>query len=221
LERIWDFSLAGIRRTVEDSLTRLGLDHLDVAFLHDPEHHPQSALAQGVPALAQLKAEGLVDAIGLGSMDCAVISRFVREADLDLVMMAGRYTLLEQPALADALPACAQRGVTVVNAGVFNSGILATDRLDPDARYDYLPVSPALLAKATAIADCCHRHRTSLRAAALAFAAAPKAISTIVWGADRPEQVLQNVSDGQAAIPAELWAELAELDLIPPDADLP
>ncbi|SPL88964.1 L-fuco-beta-pyranose dehydrogenase [[Actinomadura] parvosata subsp. kistnae] len=129
--RVWDFSRDGIRRSVEDSLTRMGVDRFDVLFLHDAEEHFEDALCEGAPALAELRAEGLVGAIGAGMYDTGLLTRLVREADVDVIMLSAHYTLLRQPALDDLLPACAERGVSVLAASVFNSGILATPRPRP------------------------------------------------------------------------------------------
>src|SRR5690606_17884275 len=143
--RVWDFTRDGIRRSVEESLTRLGLDRIDVLYLHDAEQHFEDALRDGYPALAQLRAEGLVGAIGAGMHDAGKLTRLVREADPDVVMLSGRYTLLDHSALDDLLPACIEHGVSVVAASVFNSGLLATDRPSAGARYDYGSATPELV----------------------------------------------------------------------------
>ena len=123
--RVFDFSRDGIRRSFAESLDRIGVDRLDIAYLHDPDDHIPDVLATGLPALAELRAEGAVTAIGAGMNDSVPLARLVRETDIDVVMLAGRYTLLDQESLDDLLPACEERGVAVVAAGVFNSGILA------------------------------------------------------------------------------------------------
>lgn len=133
--RVWDFTADGIRRTLEASLERLGLDRIDVVYLHDPDDHAEVAFREGYPALEKLRSEGLVGAIGAGMNQTAMLTRFVRDTDVDVVLCAGRYTLLEQPALADLLPAAAERGASVVIGGAFNSGLLADPR--PDATYNY------------------------------------------------------------------------------------
>jgi D-threo-aldose 1-dehydrogenase len=123
--RVWDFSRDGIRRSVEESLARMGMDRVEVLLLHDAEDHFQAALHQGYPALAELRAQGVVGAIGAGMYHTAMLTTLVRETDVDVVMLAGRSTLLTQRALDDLLPACAERGVSVLAAAVFNSGVLA------------------------------------------------------------------------------------------------
>ena len=123
--RVWDFSRDGIARSVEDSLARMGTGRFDMLFLHDAEEHFEAALRDGYPALAELRAQGVVSAIGAGMYDTRLLTRLVREADVDVVMLANRYTLLNHSALDDLLPACAERGVSVLAAAVFNSGVLA------------------------------------------------------------------------------------------------
>ena len=122
-----DFSREGIRRSFEESLECLGLDRLDIAYLHDPDEHWTDVLATGYAALEELRSEGMVGAIGAGMNQSAMLADLVRETDVDVVMLAGRYTLLEQSALDDLLPLCCERGVAVVAAGVFNSGLLARE----------------------------------------------------------------------------------------------
>ena len=125
--RRWDFSRDGIRRSLEESLERLGLDRLDIVYLHDPDEHWTEVLATGYAALEELRSEGIVAAIGAGMNQSTMLADLVRETDLDVVMLAGRYTLLEQDALDDLLPLCCERRVAVVAAGVFNSGLLARE----------------------------------------------------------------------------------------------
>ncbi|WP_084800709.1 aldo/keto reductase, partial [Promicromonospora kroppenstedtii] len=139
--RVWDFSRDGVLASIEASLERTGLDRIDVAYLHDPDEHWTQAAHEALPALVELRDQGVVGAIGAGMNQSAMLARFVRETDVDVVMCAGRFTLLEQPALADLLPAAAERGVAVVAAAVYNSGLLAQDRPPSDATYDYAPVA--------------------------------------------------------------------------------
>jgi D-threo-aldose 1-dehydrogenase len=129
--RVWDFSRDGVWRSVEESLARMSMDRIDVVLLYDAEDHFQAALHHGYPALAELRAQGVVGAIGAGMYHTAMLTTLVRETDLDVVMLAGRYTLLNQRALDDLLPACADRGVSVLAAAVFNSGVLASPRPAP------------------------------------------------------------------------------------------
>ncbi len=212
--RVWDFSRDGIRRSLEASLARLGLDRVDVALLHDPEQHAEVALRTGFPALAELREEGLVGAIGAGSKDAAVLTRLVTECTPDVVLVAGRFTLLEQPAREALLPACAAAGVEVFNAGVFNSGLLAVDQPGAGLHYEYGAAPAALVERARAIAAVCERHSTTLPAAALAFAASDPSITTVVVGADAAEQVRRNAALAIAPPPASLWPALREAGLL-------
>ena len=217
--RVWDFSADGVRRSLAGSLDRLGLDRVDLVLLHDPEGHQRQALDQAYPALHEWRAQGVVRAIGVGSTQTAVLTRFARDTDIDAVMVAGRYTLLEQPALDTLLPTAQKNGVDVLNAGVFNSGLLSTPTPGPDARYDYTAAPPSLIRRAEAIAAVCTRHGTSLPAAAIAFAAAHPAVTSVVVGAQTPAQVRRNAA--LAPPPPALWPELVAAGLLRPDAPTP
>jgi D-threo-aldose 1-dehydrogenase len=224
LRRVWDFSADGVRRSLSESLRRLGLDRVDIALIHDPEEsdNPESALEHAYPALHELRAQGVVDAIGVGSKQSQILTRFVTETDIDVVMLAGRYTLLEQPALDDILPACAARGVGVLNVGVFNSGILAIDWPDATAPYEYGTVPLPVLERAQRIARTCRQHGVSLPRAALAFAAAHPMVCSVVLGAGRPEHLARNAELlAQPPPPPELWRELVAEGLLRPDAPVP
>jgi D-threo-aldose 1-dehydrogenase len=206
--RVWDFSHEGVRRSLAESLDRLGLDHVDVALLHDPEGHADEAITQAYPALLELRDEGVVGAVGAGSRDVPFLLRFVAECRPDTVLIAGRHTLLDQAAAADLLPACLEAGVSVLNGAVFNSGLLALDRPHRGLPYEYRPPPAALVERAVAIAEACGRHGTTLPAAALAFAGAHPSVAAVVVGADSPEQVRRNADLAAAPPPAELWTAL-------------
>ncbi len=207
LRRVWDFSAAGIRASLEESLERLGLPDVDVLFLHDPDEHDLAAdLETGVPALAALRDEGLVTAIGIGSKSTDALLAAVRTEALDLVMIAGRYTLLEQPALADVIPACRAAGVGVVAAAVFNSGVLSKPR--PGNRYEYGAVPAEVLERAQRIADVCTRHGVTLPEAALQFPLREPAVRCVVVGGANPVHVRENAQRLEAEIPEALWDEL-------------
>lgn len=212
--RVWDFSRDGVRRSIDDSLTRLGLDRVDVALIHDAENHADAAIGDAFPALAELKAEGVVGAIGTGSVDVPYLTRFVRECHPDTVLVAGRYTLLEQPALAELLPACARAETHVIIGGVFNSGLLAHDRPHTGLTYDYHAAPPDLIERTRTLADICDRHGTTLPAAALAFAAGHPAVSTVLVGAESADQVRRNAQLFASKPPPGLWPALVEAGLI-------
>lgn len=213
--RRWDPSEAGIRRSIEDSLERLGLDRIDIAYLHDPDVYDLDAgINQALPALEKLRAEGLIGAIGVGANSADALRDCVQASDLDLVMLAGRYTLLEQPAAADLLPLCAERGVGVANCGVYNSGLLARAEVPADAHYNYEPAPAHILARAQALAACCAEFGVELPTAALQFAANHPVVRTVVVGATQPEQIRQTAERMAADVPAELWAALASRGLL-------
>jgi D-threo-aldose 1-dehydrogenase len=213
--RVWDFSGDGIARSVEDSLSRMGADRFDMLFLHDAEDHFEAALRDGYPALAGLRAQGVVGAIGAGMHDTTLLTRLVREADVDVVMLASRYTLLNHSAaLDDLLPACAERGVSVLAAAVFNSGVLAAPRPPGDARYDYQPAPPELLRRAHRVADVCEARGVTLPQAAIAFPLLNPVVAGVVTGMRSAAEVRSNVASLRADVPAALWSDLAAEGLV-------
>ncbi|WP_433605272.1 aldo/keto reductase [Dactylosporangium sp. CA-139114] len=212
--RVWDFSRDGVRRSLEASLRRCGLDRFDVVYLHDPDEHWHQAATQALPALADLRDQGVIGAIGAGMNQSAMLARFVRETDVDLVMCAGRYTLLEQGAAQDLLPAARQRRVGVVIAGVYNSGLLARDRPPDDATYDYRPAPAEVLQRARRIAAICAEHGVSLPEAALAFVRGHPAVVSTVVGLRSPAEVTETVRRSAAVVPDALWAALRAAGLI-------
>ncbi|QMU69504.1 aldo/keto reductase [Streptacidiphilus sp. P02-A3a] len=214
--RVWDFSADGVLRSIEASLERLGLDRIDVAYLHDPDDHPAQALDQAYPALERLRAEGVVGAIGAGMNQSALLTRFVRETDVDVVLLAGRYTLLDQDGLAELLPEAARRGTSVVVGGVFNSGLLADPR--PGASYDYAPAAQPLLERALRIQAVCERHGVPLRAAALRFPFGHPAVRSVLVGMRSAAEVRDAVAMAERPVPGELWQELRAEGLLPLEA---
>ncbi|MFD7731923.1 aldo/keto reductase [Kitasatospora phosalacinea] len=217
--RVWDFSADGVRRSLEASLERLGTDRIDLVHLHDPDDHAEQALREAYPALERLRAEGVIGAIGIGMNQAALPARFVRDTDIDAVLLAGRHTLLDRTGLDELLPLAAERGVSVINAGVFNSGLLADPR--PGAHYDYTPAPPEVLARALALQEVCARHGVPLRAAALHYAAAHPAVATVLVGVRSPEQARDSAEMLRRPVPAALWAELGAAGLLPADAPTP
>ena len=219
--RVWDFTRDGVLRSLESSLERLGLDRVDVLFAHDPDDHYTEVLDGAYPALEELRAQGVVRSIGAGMNQAGMLADFVRHTDMDLLMLAGRYTLLEQGALDDLLPLCERRGVRIVAAGVFNSGLLARDVPPDDAHYDYAAAPGELVARARRIAAVCGRHGVTLPAAALAFPLAHPAVASVCVGARSAAQVERNAALFAARIPAGLWAELRAEGLLREDAPAP
>jgi D-threo-aldose 1-dehydrogenase len=224
LRRQWDFSADGVRRSLAESLDRLGLDRIDIVLIHDPEESdsPSAALTGAYPALADLRAAGVIGAVGVGAKQVQILHRFVTETDIDVIMLAGRYTLLEQPALDGLLPDCEKRGVSVLNVGVFNSGLLAKDWPADDGHYEYGTAPVELVERARRIATLCRRYGTSLPHAALVFAGAHRSVASVVVGAGKAAHMLRNAQLVAAAPPpAGLWAELVAQGLLRPDASVP
>ena len=203
LTRIRDYTRDGVRRSLEESLGRLGLDRVDIVLIHDPDDVMEQAADEAYPALAELRAQGTVRAIGAGMNSAAALAWLAERCDLDCVLVAGRYTLLDQSAAEVLFPLCLRRGVAVLTGGVFNSGILA----DPGdgARYDYAPASSALLARARRLRDACAEYGVPLAAAALQFTIRHPAVTATVVGARTPEEIAADVSYLSMQIPDELW----------------
>jgi D-threo-aldose 1-dehydrogenase len=204
--RVRDYSADGVRRSLVASLDRLGLDRIDVALIHDPDDHGEQALREAYPALERLRAEGSVRAIGVGMNQAEMLTRFVTDADVDVVLIAGRYTLLDQSAGRDLLPAAGDRGVSVLAAGVFNSGLLAAPAAN--ASYDYRPAPGNLVARARRLEAICAEFGVPLRAAAARFPLRNPAVASVLIGARSAAEVTDAVSLRQSEIPAALWDAL-------------
>jgi D-threo-aldose 1-dehydrogenase len=209
LSRVRDYSRDGVRASLEDSLRRLRLDRVDIALIHDPDDFMAQALDSAFPALAELREEGVVGAIGAGMNSAAPLAWFVARADLDCVLVAGRYSLLDTSAAGELLPLCADRGVRVLAGGVFNSGILADPR--DGAHYDYAPAPAAVLARARRIRDICAGYGVPVAAAALRFALRHPAVTAAVVGARSAAEILLDASYLALDIPEELFSELLHL----------
>lgn len=206
--REWDFSRDGILRSLEESLDRLGLDRVDVLYLHDPDNHWEQASTTGIDTLIELRDQGVVRAIGAGMNQSAMLAEFIRRCDVDIVMLAGRFTLLDQSALDDLLPLAAERGVGVVAAGVYNSGLLSRAVVSDDAHFEYRAAPGDLIARARSIAAICAGHGVTLPDAAVQFPLRHRAVRSAVLGARDAGQVEGGLERYRTPIPAELWAEL-------------
>ncbi|MCW2556522.1 MAG: hypothetical protein JWP55_486, partial [Mycobacterium sp.] len=203
---VYDYSRDGVLRSIEESLTRLGTDRLDVALVHDPDDYVDEALATALPTLIELRDQKVVTAIGAGMNQTAALERFARESDPDMFLLAGRYTLLEQTALQSFLPLCAQRGIAVVAGGVFNSGLLAD--AGAGARYNYDPAPAELIARTQRLSDVCQRHGVPLKAAALQFPIAHPCVAAVLTGARSRAELNENAQLFDLPIPGELWRDL-------------
>lgn len=206
LNREWDFSGDGVLKQVEDSLERLGLSRVDVLLIHDPDDHIDEAMTGAYPALHSLREQGVVGAIGVGVKSAELAARFVRECSLDVVMLAGRYTLLEQGAADSLLPLCLDKAVAVIVAGVFNSGVLVDP--SPHSYYEYVSAPEAVVARALRLQDICARHGQPLGAAALQFPAMHPAVTSVVIGPRDPEEVAVDLGFADSAVSTELWDAL-------------
>jgi D-threo-aldose 1-dehydrogenase len=216
---VYDYSRGGVLRSIEESLTRLGTDRLDIALVHDPDDYVDEALATALPTLIELRDQKVVTAIGAGMNQTAALERFARESDPDMFLLAGRYTLLEQTALQSFLPLCTQRGIAVVAGGVFNSGLLAD--AGAGARYDYDPAPADLIARAHRLAEVCQRHGVPLKAAALQFPIAHPCVAAVLTGVRSRGELDENARLFDLPIPGELWPELKAEGLLAEDAPTP
>jgi D-threo-aldose 1-dehydrogenase len=215
----FDFSRDGVLRSLEGSLRRLKTDRVDILHIHDPDSHQEKALAEAFPALVELREQGVVRAIGAGMNQWEALANFAHFGDFDCFLLAGRYTLLEQGALG-FLDLCRQKGIGILLGGVFNSGILATGAV-PGARHNYREPRPDILTRMAAIEELCAQHGVQLNAAALQFARANPAVTSLVIGAAAPAEIAANLAALAAPIPAAFWVALRERGMIAPDAPLP
>ena len=220
LTPVFDFTRDGIMRSFEESLERLSLDRIDVLLIHDPEGSYETAIGEAYPALAELRSQGVVKAIGAGMNEWRMLARFAREGDFDCFLLAGRYTLLDQSALGELLPLCEERGISVILGGPYNGGILASD-ISPSATFNYKIAAPQMLAKARAIKAVCDRHHTPIKAAALQFGPAHPAVAATIPGPRSVAELEENLRMAAHPIPGELWAELRREGLISPEAPTP
>lgn len=214
-----DFSAAGVEQSLVESRERLGIDEIDVVYIHDPELRPDTALGEAFPTLAAMRAAGELTAIGVGSRDAGILARFARTVDCDCILLAGRYTLLDTSAAEPLLPLCLEREIDVVAGGVFNSGILAQPQ--PGARFEYIPAPDAIVERARALDDVCRRFDVPLAAAAMQFTAAHPAVSAILVGARSAAEMRRAAELFALAIPEALWAELKRRLLLPGNVPVP
>jgi D-threo-aldose 1-dehydrogenase len=225
----YDYSEDGALRSLEASLERLGMDRVDTLFIHDIDRWThgdaqparfQEAMTGAYRALRRLRAQGVVSAIGVGVNEWEVCQQAAESGDFDGFLLAGRYTLLEQEALASFLPLCERRGLFVVIGGPFNSGILATGAVE-GATYNYRPAPPEIRARVARIEAVCRRHAVPLAAAALQFPLAHPAVRSVIPGARSADEVRTNLALLRVPIPVALWTDLREAGLLRADAPTP
>ena len=205
VERIFDFSAAGIERSLLESLERLKMESVEMVFIHDPDGAADQAISEAYPVLERLRAEGIVKTIGIGITSNEIPTRFINETDIDVVLIALKYTLLDQSAGAELLPTALRKGVSVIAGGVFNSGILTNPKAG--ATFNYEPASPEVLARAQKIEKFFLDRGVSLAQAALQFPMQHPAISAILVGCRSADEVTTNVALYNKEIDSQIWRE--------------
>ncbi|MBT4074481.1 MAG: aldo/keto reductase [Chloroflexi bacterium] len=219
----FDLSRDGILRALDEGLERSGLDHVEILYLHDPdvEDMEDEAIATAFPTMIELREQGVVKAIGTGMNQWQMPARFVERFDLDIILLAGRYTLLDHDAYPEFLPLCVERNVKIATGGPYNSGILAAQDLDGPLAFNYEQAAPQWIEKARGLKRVCDAHGVDMRAAALQFPLAHPAVASVIPGAATPEQVVENVEFIRTDIPDAMWADMKSEGLIPADAPTP
>jgi D-threo-aldose 1-dehydrogenase len=212
--RRWDFSASGVERSLEASLTRLGLASVDIVYVHDPDQAWTGAAQEGLASLARLKAAGVVKAVGIGTNSTAGLTEIIQNGLVDVVMLANRYSLLDHSALEPVLTPAWRAGVAVVAAGVFATGLLATARPAPGATYDYGPAGAEVVKRAGRIASVCEAHGVELPTAALAFPRLHPAVAAVAVGMRSPAEVDENRRRFESDVPDGLWRDLVTEGLI-------
>lgn len=209
VERKFDFSASGVRQSLEGSLERLGIDSVEILFIHDPDANADEAILEAYPELDRMRSEGIIKAIGVGMNQCETPTRVIKETDIDMVLIAGRYSLLDQKALEGLLPTALERNVDIIAAGVFNSGILANPV--KGATYDYVPASDELLAKAVRIREVLDGHKVSLTSAALQFPLRHPAVKSVLVGCRSAAEVETNIREFDKTIENKVWDDLVSV----------
>ena len=209
VERLNDYSESGIRRSFEDTLGRMGLDSIDIVYIHDPDDYPDEAINQAYPALEKLRSEGLIKSIGIGMNFNEIPTRMINETDIDVVMNAGRYTLLDQSAAEHLFPMAARKGVSIVSVGVFNSGVLANP--SPDSHYFYEPAPAYIVARALELQSELQKFDVTLQQAALQFPLRQEVVKCVVVGCRSSESLLENITNFDLSIPDEAWEKVDSL----------
>jgi D-threo-aldose 1-dehydrogenase len=205
----FDFCARGGRLSLESSLERLGLDSVEILFIHDPDANADEAILEAYPELDRMRSEGIIKAIGVGMNQCETPTRVIKETDIDMVLIAGRYSLLDQKALEGLFPAALERNVDILAAGVFNSGILANPV--KGATYDYAPASDELLAKAVRIREVLEGHKVSLTSAALQFPLRHPAVKSVLVGCRSAAEVETNIREFDKTIENKVWDDLVSV----------
>jgi len=217
---VHDYSRDRVLRSLEDSLQRLRLDRVDIVLIHDPDDHYDQAMSEAYPTLAELRSQGVIKAIGAGMNQWQMLARLARDGDFDCFLLAGRYTLLDQSGLAELLPLCVEKRISIILGGPYNSGILASD-LSSSATFNYETTPPDMLERARRTKSVCDRHGVPLKAAALQFGLAHPAVASTIPGAASISEVEENVRMAGHPIPEALWQDLRAEGLVPAEAPTP
>ncbi|MEE1840082.1 MULTISPECIES: aldo/keto reductase [unclassified Streptomyces] len=212
-EVITDWTERGIRESLEASLTRLGRSSVDILYLHDPDDYPDEIRRTAYPAVRRLRDEGLIRAIGFGMNHSGPLASYVAEFEVDVVLIAGRFSLLDHEALAALLPLCARTGTAVVVGGVFNTGLLADP--SPGAMFNYRPVPARALERARQCRALCEEYAVPLPAAAIQFPLLHPAVDSVVLGCRSAAEVTANAAAARFPVPDELWQRLAGAGFVP------
>ncbi|PZC41323.1 MAG: D-threo-aldose 1-dehydrogenase [Chloroflexi bacterium] len=212
----FNYTKEGILRSIDESLTRLKLDSLDIVLIHDPDNHYSSALNEAFPTLAKLREQGVIKAIGAGMNQWEMLRQFAKDAEFDCFLVAGRYTLLDHSALHELMPLCLEKDISLILGGPYNSGILASD-LDNKSTYFYDPSPFEVIEKAKKIKQVCDRHRVPLKAAAIQFGLMHRSVVATIPGPRSPEEIKENISMASIKIAPDLWRELKQEKLIHQD----
>jgi len=208
VEPKFDFSYDGVMRSVEESLARLRVDRIDVLHIHDPDDHYEAALGGAYKALANLRSDGTIGAVGAGMNQWEMLQRFAEEADFDCFLLAGRYTLLDRSAAASLLPLCERKSISIIAGGVYNSGILADPRAG--AKFNYEAAPSPLVAEAQRLGRICASHGVPLKAAAIQFPLMHPAVGSVLTGARSEAEFNENLAMFETPLPPALWSALSE-----------
>ena len=212
MQPVFDYSADGIKRSLDESLKRLGVDHIDIALMHEAENHIPQAINTAYPVLADLKRQGIIKAVGIGINFCDAALEIMKSVDLDIVLLAGRYTLLDQSAQNKLLPYALERKVDITIGGVFNSGVLADPK--PGATFEYLPASDEIIKKAQDIGAFLKKLGIPLTAAALQFPLRHPAVTSVLTGSRNSRELLANMTDFDLELPEDIWNQLEDAGLI-------
>ncbi len=212
LEPIFDFSADGIKRSIDESLKRLQVDHIDIALLHDAEDHLRDAIEKAYPVLDSLRSQGVIKGVGMGLNWCPPSVTILKECDLNVALIAGRYTLLDQEAQDELFPLALKKNCSILIAGVYNSGVLANP--NPGATYNYVPASEEIITRARKIGEFFSQRNIPLTAAALQYPQRHPAVTMVLTGSRSRAELESNIADFNMEIPSSIWQELEESGLV-------